>query len=120
MDSATWSEELFVEPPRQAEAIIVTAMRELDGCHKYVLAASGVSMVMGSPVRFPRVGDVSTAVPFRVSVDGVVVSEELLTARFGNIDGSFAYIGASADITSFDRLVGKASAKILDALRRPE
>jgi hypothetical protein len=106
---------LAAEPLTKAKPLMTTALNDLDSCHGLTAPASSgqrptpLTVAMTS---FPPVGDQSGAFTLSGSIEGIALTIYIVLARFGSVEAVFFYGDLGSDVTSFQSLVNKASAKI--------
>jgi hypothetical protein len=91
------------------------ALSDLSACHSFTIPASSGQIgftLTGGQISFPAVGDQSEAFEFNGTEQNVSFVVYVVLARFGTVVADMDYINSGSDVSSFQALVSKASAKI--------
>ena len=112
---AAWYEGLAAERSSEAKPLMTTALNDLDSCHSLTAPASSgqpPTPLTVATTSFPAVGDQSGAFTLSGTIEGIVLTIYIVLARFGSVEGVFFYGNLGTDVTQFQSLVSRASAKI--------
>jgi hypothetical protein len=112
-----WSEALVALS--NAESEVSKGLSQLSACHSITVPASAgqpAVTLTAAQVSFPTVGDQSGAFAFSATVQGLNLVVYIILARFGTVAAGFVYGNLGSDVSDFQALVNKGSAKIKAAL----